>query len=462
MKKKVLIPLIILAVVIIALIIYSMFPDGDKTIQLEAKVRKGNFEVMVAVTGELRARTSTEIQGPSELRSQNLRIRSVKIQNLIPEGTVVDSGDWVATLDRSEADNSLKDIADELEKIQSQFIKTQLDTTIQLRQLRDDLINLRFNMEEMGIALEQSKFEPPATIRQAQISLDKTTRAYEQAQKNYNLKVEQFRANMTEVTINLAKSQRRKAEMESVLKNFDIKAPASGMVIYRREWSGQKRTVGSEINTWDLTVAELPDLSTLVSRTYVNEIDISKIKTGQKVRIGVDAFPEKGYTGAITEVANIGEQLPNADAKVFEVMIELYEKDPILRPSMTTSNKIITREFQDVLYIPLEAVHSNDSATFVYSTRGLKKIVVLGESNENSIIVEKGLSEAENIYLSVPEDAGKWKMEGLELIDEIKARKADEERKMNEMKQAPVDSSKFGKRPMRGDFQRQPRRQRPR
>jgi HlyD family secretion protein len=437
MKKKILIPLLILAAVIVAVIVYSLLPDGEKTVQLTTKVVKGNFEIMVAVTGELRARNSTEIKGPSDLRSQNLRIRSIKIQNLVPEGSVVDSGDWVATLDRSEADNTLKDIIDELEKIQSMYIKTQLDTTIQLRQLRDDLINLRFNMEEVGIALEQSKYEPPATIRQAQISLDKAQRAYEQAQKNYNLKVQQSRADMTEVTINLAKQKRRKEEMESVLKNFDIKAPASGMVIYRRDHNGQKRTIGSEINTWDLTVAELPDLSTLVSKTYVNEIDISRIKIGQKVKIGVDAFPEKNYSGSITEVANIGEQLPNADAKVFEVNIELLEKDPILRPSMTTSNKILTHEFPDVLSIPLETVHTNDSLTFVYTRKGSRKVVVLGESNENSIIVVQGLAEGEEILISVPAEPEKLKFEGLELAEVIRARKADEARIMQEMKQTP-------------------------
>jgi HlyD family secretion protein len=317
------------------------------------------------------------------------------------------------------------------------YIKTQLDTTMQLRQLRDDLINLRFTMEEMGIALEQSKYEPPATIRQAQISLDKAQRSYEQAQKNYNLKVQQSRADMTEVTINLAKQKRRKEEMESVLKNFDIKAPASGMVIYRRDHNGQKRTIGSEINTWDLTVAELPDLTTMVSKTYVNEIDISRVKVGQKVKIGVDAFPEKIYTGVISEVANIGEQLPNADAKVFEVNIELFEKDPILRPSMTTSNKIVTNEFPDVLSIPLETVHTNDSLTYVYSRKGTRKVVVLGESNENSVIVLQGLNEGEEVLISVPEEPEKYKFEGLELMDVIKALKAEEARKMQEMKQAP-------------------------
>jgi multidrug efflux pump subunit AcrA (membrane-fusion protein) len=306
-------------------------------------------------------------------------------------------------------------------------------------------------MEETAIALEQSKFEPPATIRQAQINLDKSQRAFEQAQTNYKLKVEQARADMTGVSINLAKQTRRKEEMESVLKDFDIKAPAAGMVIYQREWNGQKRTVGSEINTWDLTVAELPDLSTLVSRTYVNEIDISKVKVGQKVKIGVDAFPEKSYTGVITEVANIGEQLPNADAKVFEVKVELFEKDPILRPSMTTSNKIVTLEIPDVQFIPLESVHTNDSLTYVYTRKGTRKVVVLGESNENSIVVDEGLAEGEELLLSVPDEPEKYKFEGMELAIVIKARKAEESKKMEEMKNQPIERPKFDRPGKMGD-----------
>ncbi len=84
------------------------------------------------------------------------------------------------------------------------------------------------------------------------------------------------------------------------------------MVIYYKEWSGEKRQVGSSVSPWDRTVATLPDLSTMVSKTYVNEIDISKVSRGQQVRVGVDAFPEKKYTGVVTSVANIGEQLRNA------------------------------------------------------------------------------------------------------------------------------------------------------
>lgn len=435
MKKRILIPIIVLVVVLLIIIIYSASSSKETTVKLTGKVQKGEFEVVVAITGELQAENSVEIKAPAELRGRNVRVRSIKIQNMVAEGTIVDSGDWVATLDRSEADNNLKDIMDELERVEAQYTKTKLDTTIQLRQLRDDLINLQFHMEEMKIALEQSQYEPPATIRQAQINLDKAARAYEQARQNYELKVRQSQADMTGVSINLVRQQRAMQEMQDLLRAFDIYAPSPGMVIYKKEWNGQKRTIGSEINSWDATVATLPDLTSLVSRTYVNEIDISKIRPGHEVRIGVDAFPEKKFTGLVKEVANIGEQLPNTDAKVFEVIIRLNESDPILRPSMTTSNQIITKRYKDVMFIPLEAIHTNDSLTYVFTTRNTRQVVVLGESNENFIIAEEGLSGKEELYLTTPEEPEKFRYSGLELMAKIKQKKEEAEKARKQLEE---------------------------
>jgi len=428
MKRKTIITTAIIVGVIAAVLIYSLRSKADTARPLETEVQQGKFEILVAVTGELQAQRSTEITAPMQLRSRNLRIRSIKIQDLIPEGTIVQEGDYVATLDRSEADNSYKDVLDELEVTQSEYTKTMLDTTIQLRNLRDELVNLKFNMMEAEITLEQSQFEPPATIRQARMNLDKATRAYEQTVQNYSLKVQQAKVDMIEVKLDLEKDKRTRDEMEDVLNNFVITAPAPGMVIYKREWSGQKRTVGSEISSWDLTVATLPDLSTMISKTYVNEIDISKVKVGQEVRIGVDAFPEKEFTGIVTEVANIGEQLPNADAKVFEVVIMLQGSDPILRPSMTTSNAVITKTFDDVLYLPLEAIHSNDSLSYVYTRKGTRQVVVLDETNENEIIVEMGLEQGDKVYLSIPSEPEKFNFAGLELAQVIREKEAEKQR----------------------------------
>jgi multidrug efflux pump subunit AcrA (membrane-fusion protein) len=181
------------------------------------------------------------------------------------------------------------------------------------------------------------------------------------------------------------------------------------MVIYHRDWSGKKVIVGSTINAWDPTVATLPDLSTMISKTFVNEVDIRKIKQGQTVKVGLDAFPEKKLTGKVVSVANVGEQLPNSDSKVFEVNILINESDTTLRPAMTTSNLVLTGSVKDALFIPLEAVHTQgDSLTYVYRMDGgglVRQQVKLGQTNENEVVVLDGLKENQEVYLSVPKDA---------------------------------------------------------
>lgn len=395
----------------ILLVLWYFLGRTDKTestIIVPAKF--GEFRVLVTTSGELEAKSSEDIKGPSGLR--DFRIWQVKINDIIPDGTVVDSGAYVADLDRSDLMDQMKDVETELEKLQSQYTKIQLDTSMEMRNAREELINLRYNLEELQLRYDQSKYEPPATIRQIQIDLEKGQRAYEQAQNNYQLKLDKARANMQEVSATLQQTERKYSQINTILKQFRIYAPKAGMVIHRRNWDGSKQGIGSTIQTgWDNVVASLPNLTEMISKTYVNEIDISKVRTGQKVEIGVDAFPDRSYTGEIIEVANIGEQLRNSNAKVFEVRIMINESDTILRPAMTTKNTIITDVIPNAVFIPLESVHTIDSISFVYfSGRQTRQQVKLGRSNQNEIVVIEGLKEGDLIYLAPPANAEKWKL----------------------------------------------------
>jgi hypothetical protein len=430
-------------------------------VEQEVKVKRGPFEVIVATTGELKAQSMERINGPEGLRARSLRLQDIKIQDLVPEGKVVKKGDYVATLDRAAAATRQKDLEDEVEKVRAQLERTLLDTSLNLRGIRNNLANLKFDMEEKQIALEQSVYEPPATQRQAQNNLERAERAYQQELQNYTLKEAQAEGQIKDVRINLYQKERELQELLNVLEQFIIYAPKDGMVIYHREWSGDKRKVGSNISPWDLTIATLPDLSVMESKTYVNEIDISKIKIGQAVRIGVDAFPEKQYTGVITEVSNVGEQLKNADAKVFEVIVRIHESDPILRPSMTTSNKIITASYDDVLYIPLEASFGTDTLMYVYRTNGVRQVVVPGDMNDNFRIIEQGLQENDKIYLSLPKDANTFPIAGAEYIEVLKQRvkekKEAEEKQQKEAEEKAKEMQEMMQPGMQGRGHSRPR-----
>lgn len=413
MHNKKIIITSVLAVTIFALWFF-LRAEQQGPEHLKVQVERGDFVVSVYTSGELEAKYSENIQGPTGLRSVGLW--NVQISELIPEGTIVEKGDWVATLDRTEISNRIKDLETELEKLQTTHTQTRLDTTMEMRSARNELVNLDYALEEARIALDQSSFEPPAAIRQAEITLDKAQRSFNQASHNYELRLEQAEAKMQEVTASLNQVQRRYQNMLSVLEEFTIMAPREGMVIYRRNWDGSKVTVGSQISTWDNTVATLPDFSIMMSRTFVNEVDISKVKIDQKAEIIVDAFPEKSFTGQVTEVANIGEQRPNQDARVFEVKIQINESDTILRPAMTTKNTIVTHTENDVLFVPIEAIHVIDSTSFVYldaTSRIVTKEVKTGIRNENHIIIAEGLNEGDIVFLTIPGKPEEYRMVNL-------------------------------------------------
>ncbi len=438
----------LLAILAVASIIY--FSTNKQTIDYDIKVPVVIDDLIITVktTGELQAENSEQISAPN---LRQIGVWRIKITDLVPEGTLVDSGEYVAQLDKNEIDQKLEEVKEQLQKAESQYEQTQLDTALDLRSLRDQLINLNYAVEEAEIEMEESIYESPATKRQANISLDKAKRAYSQALESYDLKVAKNQASMTQVHISLVQQQRRLKDLQEVMNQLTILAPKSGMVIYQKEWGGQKRKVGSEVGGWDPVVATLPDMSSMMSKTYINEIDISKVSKGQNVSIEIDAFPGQQYAGIVTEVANVGEDLPNSDAKVFEVLIKILASDSILRPNMTTSNIITVDELKSVLQIPLEAIRNNDSLVYVVKESGFSKvrqIVEPGLSNENRIQILQGLSEEDIVYLSKLSNENELKFEGMDIYEELKTKrlkKLEEEAAKRKLEEEMIEQSKNNK-----------------
>ncbi len=403
MKKRL---LYFLVPVIIIGIAYFMLRggSGESEKDIFVDVKKGPFRVEITTTGELEARNSVQILGPMGLR--NARIYNVTIERIVPEGTVVKRGDFIASLDRSELNERIRDRSLDMDQRLSDYTQAKLDSAINLRKLRDELINRQYTVDERKLILEQSQFEPPATIKQNELNYDKAVRELEQAKVNYGLERQKAVEQVKKAYSRYLETQAEMEFLDKLVSQMTVMAPEPGMVIYARDQRGNRLSEGSTISSWDPTVATLPDLTTMNSKTYVNEVDIRQIKVGQQTIIGLDAFPEKRLTGKVVSVANIGEQKANSDAKVFEVMIQLNEEDTTLRPAMTTSNMIIATEISDAISVPLEALHTQgDSLTYVYKKSGLatiKQEVNVGLANANEAVIESGLAPNDRIMLSIP------------------------------------------------------------
>ncbi len=404
MKKKQILLYGVPAVLILLAAYYFLGGSSESNVNLTTKVKRGDFVNEVLTSGEAQSNSLKRILGPSNLRNFNLR--EVKIQDLIPEGTVVKEGDYIAKLDPSGVNEQILTAKLNLETAISKYTQQQLDTTLSLKQERNALKDLKFSLEETELELKQSLYEPPATIRKLEINLDKMKRDLKERKENYKIKQKQARAKMVEVGAEVSKNRKKLQDLNDLLETFTIYSNGEGMLTYHKEWNGRKRKVGSSINQWEQTIATLPNLTKMESKTFANEVDIRKIKKDLEVLVGFDAFPDLTLKGKVTEVANVGTQKKGSDIKLFQIMIELQETDDSVRPGMTTSNTIITNQVKDVMMLPIEAIFSKDSISYVYAKSGFsiaKKQVELGDSNNEDVIILKGVSEGDVVYLNEPE-----------------------------------------------------------
>ncbi|WMI65581.1 HlyD family secretion protein [Aestuariibaculum sp. YM273] len=394
------------AIALIPILIFSFYnSDESENTSLTTKVVRGTFNDEVIISGEAQSTSSKQINGPSNARRFGLY--NIKIQDLVPEGTVVKKGDYIGKLDVSELNGKILDAEINLDNAQSAYTQQQLDTTLTLKQERNAIKDLLFEIEETKLELNQSKYEAPAVIRQLEIKLEKSERNLKSKKEDYSIKKQQSNAKMIIASNNVSKNKKRIDELLELQKQFTIYSDEGGMVTYIKEWNGSKKQVGSTISPWEPAIASLPDLTKMESKTYSNEVDVRKIKQGLTVKVGFDAFPDIELEGIVTEVANVGETKSGSDIKLFQVLIKLNGTNENIRPGMTTSNRILTKQKEDVLMIPLEAIFSKDSISYSYVKSGLsieKQEVELGSSNNEVVIIKNGLKENDVVYLNKPED----------------------------------------------------------
>lgn len=433
--------------VLLVVLLYLFFAKGETNANyITAKVERGTFNSIVFSSGQLESEKSESIEIPEKLKDRNLRIWELAITDMIDEGTWVDSGDYVATLDHKAVEEQIKLAQDELEKTLSEYEDGKIDSNLNLSNQRDVIVNAQLDVAEKKIIMDESVYESPSIQKKASMDNDKAIRKLEQEKRAYVLKTQQEENRVQRRYINYRQVLERSQELDKLFNSLEVRAPKAGILTYLKFPWGEIIKTGSKVGMYNSTIATIPEMTNLISRTYINEIDISKIKTGQKVKLGIDAFPEKQLTGEVIAVANIGQAMPNSDAKVFEVKIKIFGVDKDLKPAMTTSNAIEAGTFADTLMVASDAVFENDSLKYVYTgeSKPVKQIVWLGDENENHVLIRKGLKKGDVVWLTEPKDAGELSFKGTEIYAEMKKEKenakmlADKEREAEQKKQAAV------------------------
>jgi len=399
MKKKIIL-VISVFVVLLALIIFLTQRVSAPAVA-STEVNYGEFVIKIVEAGEVAAITSVTVSAPRV----SGRLQIIK---LIKDGSHVKEGDVLVQFDKEEKQQQMLKSLSDLKIAQNEISKKLADIESQKRTSQIDLDNIKLQYEEA--LLETKKAD---TI--AKIEAEKNKLRYEQAEKRHKetLKKMESQGQSNEADLKVLDEKKAKAEADyqmakKSLEEMTCQAPKEGLVVLKEIWKGTGMgKVQEGDSVWPgYPILEIPDLSAMEVKVYLNEVDVGKVKPDQEATIKIDSFPEKIFEGKVERVASIGTKKDwDAKLKTFETVIALNEIDPRMRPGMTCMVDIIIEKIPDVLSIPIESVFEKEGKTIAYamgSRTPKRREVVLGKRNNTHIIVTQGLSTGDKIALRDP------------------------------------------------------------
>ena len=250
-------------------------------------------------------------------------------------------------------------------------------------------------------------FGRPLELSQARSALRSSRETLRQLESTSSCRVAQKQAAIASAQSRIQEAAARLELAKQQLARCEVRAEVPGIVVYKDVFFGseqRKPQVGDQV--WaNQPLIILPDIQKMVVETRVRETDVHKVERNQKVAVRVEAYPDLRLTGAVTLVGTLAqEEKERRGTKFFSVTVQIKESEPRLRPGMTARVEIEVEERPRALYVPLDAVFERDGRSVVYlagrSPRARE--VVLGPSNADFVVIEKGLARGERVLLRDP------------------------------------------------------------
>ncbi len=382
---------------------------------------------------------------------------------LLPEGTIVKTGDILAMLDTQESEN-------ELFNRTFRYLKLSTWQMQRVNSLRKAEIALEEyicgTFEKEWLQLENKIFDYHQTLKQSDERLRYTERL---VRIGYSSKaqVDVYRANKEDAANNLKKVQLdeevllkfssentitdliatieqnllsldfinvflelRKQSLTTMMEQVEmctIRAPVDGELIYanqlvhRHPGEDELIRVGASVYNGQL-MFRIPDSHLIQINTLVNESDISKIEKGMSATLFFGLISPVVFTGTVHDVNRYPEFVWQSSAKNYIVNVQIDDPDAVrnigieLRTGLSADVNIKIDEMKDVLTVPLNALLYYGSKVYCLTWQdnlwGYKE-VLLGPSNEESVVIKEGLQEGDLIVEQAYRYAGQVSLPGI-------------------------------------------------
>jgi HlyD family secretion protein len=437
MKKRHIV--IIGAIGLVGFILAGFVKPGSQEIELPlATVSPASFEIKVNTVGVLDA-------ARSHMVTSSIRGDKGKIIYLIDDGAHIKEEDVLVRFDPTPFEEDVHNLR--VSELELKRLKKG-EGPLQMAQLKGEMEKAKHRYTRQGSfindldELQNKGYSNPTEIAQAREKAQGYREEYEVAQKKYTsyqefvlpsqietlkagvqqseMELEQTRTGgvfrVAKVTAALEKARRELETAKSALEHARnelektvICAPFSGIaVLYESHIKNQKRRPRIGDTIWqNQPLLYLPDISSMIVKTRVREVDLHKIFLGQTCTVQVDAYPNALFDGRVAAIGVLAEERfeGGRGEKYFRLTVAINGEDSRLRPGMTARMSVLTDNVKNVSSVPIPAIFNEKGKKYCYlhTEHSFRKVAVsLGRQNEDFVEILSGLKEGEKICLVKP------------------------------------------------------------
>ena len=402
-KRLALGAVLVLAIAAIAGVSGAFGGAGAVDVPTTAVVR-GEFIDYMQVRGEVKAVRSIPVTAPSSAGE-------LQILELAKPGTNVKKGDVVVRFDPVPVQRTHAEKRSELKQAEEEIGKTEAQYRIQEQQAQTDLTKARYDVQRAELDAVTHEFLPAIEVEQKKVALASAREKVREAERKLKALHDITRAEIASKRQKRDKARLDVQQAERQLGALQLVAPVDGVVSIMVNWraccpppefkAGDRAWPGQ-------IIADVPDLSTLRVTARLEEAQRGRMQPGQRVVVRADAVPDRELTGRIADISTLARvDFSNwPPQRNFDLVVQLDEMDPRLRPGMNTAVRVAVDRVADAILIPARAVFEKNgrSVAYVARPRGRweERVVQIARRGQEQLVVRDGVRPDERVALKDP------------------------------------------------------------
>jgi macrolide-specific efflux system membrane fusion protein len=384
---------------------HSCSSQGSKTDLRTVRVIKQTFSPAVTALGTIKPQVGAEVRLGARIPGKVEHLRA----NI---GDFVKKGQIIAELEKDELKGAVEKRRAELDGALVNLAATKALGPIEIQKAEAEWgrLNAIHDLEAAEYERQEALFKDNLTSKQildqAREELLVARKDLEASLKTLELIKNRFNEDLKRLNAEVGSARAAVKIAEVELSYATLRAPISGIIASVSTQEGETVAVGLSAPTFVTII----DLDRLQVETYVDEVDIGKIKVGQNAAFSVEAFPSIEIEG---EVVGIFPKAILRENVVFYSVVVKSLKSPsvTLRPEMTANVSIFLESRKDVLLVPAKSVKKSEGLNFVFvleKGKPVRREVRVGWKQGQLIEILEGLEEGDEVL----EYHGDWEEEG--------------------------------------------------